>query len=284
MARSINTREQSFTDRSEMVKRLLAELSDKKHEPMTTDEEIEAFANIEANREKIINANMRFVFAVAKRYGKEDEVCDYFSSGCIGLSEAIDKFDVTKGFKFISFAVHYIRMAMSAQTLKSGLVQSSNKAKLGSKVRKYEERFFAENGYYPSDDEILKYLKEKFNFDSRFVTEIHGASFTSLDKKFDADSDDTISEIGDIAMKSSSRNLIEDKIEEENTKHSANILLNSTAISEIERNVLRLIFIKGWTREKVGVKFGITAERVRQIQCKALSKLKAYAERHQITA
>lgn len=284
MARSINIKGVSMTDRSDMVKRLLAELAKPIHTPMTDNEEKAAFENVEANRERIMNANLRFVFSLAKRFAKSDDVCDYFSSGCIGLSEAIERFDTTKGFKFISFAVHYIRMEMSLLSSGADMVKSSNKAIIGSKVKNYETKFFAENGYYPSDSEIIDYLKAEHGITIKYATEIHGTSMTSLDSKVDDDSDDTTAEIGDMAIKTASINAIEEKIEADNRKQSVSILLNCRAISEVERNVLALWYLKGWNKDKIGAKLGLCGERVRQIQATALKKLKGYAERHKMTA
>ena len=94
MARSINTREISIVNRSEMVKKLLADLHDGKHEPMTEEEEQTAFADRNAHREEIIQRNLLFVYSVAKRYARDSEMlCDYFSEGAIGLADAVDRFE-----------------------------------------------------------------------------------------------------------------------------------------------------------------------------------------------
>ena len=94
MARSINTRETSIANRSEMVKKLLADLHDGKHEPMTEEEEQTAFADRNAHREEIIQRNLLFVYSVAKRYARDGEMlCDYFSEGAIELADAVDRFE-----------------------------------------------------------------------------------------------------------------------------------------------------------------------------------------------
>lgn len=285
MARSINTRETSIVNRNEMVKKLLADLHDGKHEPMTEEEEQSAFADRNAHREEIIQRNLLFVYSVAKRYAQDGEMlCDYFSEGAIGLADAIDKFEPERGFKFISFAVHYIRAYMSAYAKESGLVKSSNANKIGSKVKLFESRYYAEKGKKPTDAEIVEYLKKEYGIDVKFTSEIHGATFTALDVKIDADSEDTAGEVGEIAQRTASLNEVENTIEEDNRKQTISILLNCKAISETEREVIKLWYLEGWSKERIAKKLGLCGERVRQIQATALKKLKGYAERHRLTA
>ena len=227
MARSINTRETSIVTRSEMVKKLLADLHNGQHEPMTEEEEQTAFADRNTHREEIIQRNLLFVYSVAKRYARDGEqLCDYFSEGAIGLADAVDKFEPERGFKFISFAVHYIRAYMSAYAKESGLVKSSNANKIGSKVKTYEARYYAENGKMPTDEDILAHLKNEYGIEVKYTSEIHGATFTALDAKIDADSDDTASEVGEVAQRTASFNEVENTIEEDNRKQTISILLN----------------------------------------------------------
>lgn len=285
MARSINTRETSIVTRSEMVKKLLADLHDGKHEPMTEEEEQTAFADRNAHREETIQRNLLFVYSVAKRYARDGEMlCDYFSEGAIGLADAVDKFEPERGFKFISFAVHYIRAYMSAYAKESGLVKSSNANKIGSKVKTYEARYYAENGKMPTDEDILAHLKNEYGIEVKYTSEIHGATFTALDAKIDSDSDDTASEVGEVAQRTASLNEVENTIEEDNRKQTISILLNCKAISETEREVIKLWYFEGWDKERIAKKLGLCGERIRQIQATALKKLKGYAERHRLTA
>lgn len=285
MARSINTRDTSIVTRSEMVKKLLADLHNGQHEPMTEEEEQTAFANRNTHREEIIQRNLLFVYSVAKRYARDGEqLCDYFSEGAIGLADAVDKFEPERGFKFISFAVHYIRAYMSAYAKESGLVKSSNANKIGSKVKTYEARYYAENGKMPTDEDILSYLKNEYGIEVKYTSEIHGATFTALDAKIDADSDDTASEVGEVAQRTASLNEVENTIEEDNRKQTISILLNCKAISETEREVIKLWYLEGWDKERIAKKLGLCGERIRQIQATALKKLKGYAERHRLTA
>ena len=237
------------------------------------------------HREEIIQRNLLFVYSVAKRYARDNEtLCDYFSEGAIGLADAIDKFEPERGFKFISFAVHYIRAYMSAYAKESGLVKSSNANKIGSKVKTYEARYYAENGKMPTDVEILAYLKNEHGIEVKYISEIHGASFTSIDAKIDADSDDTAGEVGEVAQRTASFNEVETTIEDDNSKQTISILLNCKAISETEREVLTLWYLKGWSKERIAKKMDLCGERIRQIQATALKKLKGYAERHNLTA
>ena len=100
----------------------------RKYQPLSQEEENEVFKMYHSNDpvakkkaiDTLVNANQRFIFSLAKDYAKGDEtkILDYVNEGSIGIINAIDKFDQTRGFKFISFAVWYIRQAMTnyAQT------------------------------------------------------------------------------------------------------------------------------------------------------------------------
>ena len=88
-----------------------------KYKVLTLEEEVELFERIcdgdEQAKARIVESNQRFVYSLAKIYSKnEDEVLDYVNEGNIGLITAIDTFDVTKGMKFITYAVWYIRRSM----------------------------------------------------------------------------------------------------------------------------------------------------------------------------
>lgn len=266
-----------ITKRNDLVTRLLADINDDKFNPMTPDEEITAFENRDANREEIINRNLRFVFSIAKEYSNSpDMICENFSNGVEGLIKSIDNFDITRGFRFYSFAVHYIRLhIISANTELGNIVRSSNN-KILPKVKEFKTRYFVSNGRYPTDNEIADYLNEVYGIDVKYMGEIHGSTITHLDCKVKEDSDDDMTEIGEVAIATSSHNLVEDTIESDHNKEMVRILMNCEDLKPKEKEVLEYIYFKGMKYKSISQILGMTREGVRQVEKRALSKLRRY--------
>lgn len=269
MARAI-TIGASTTYRSEAVNAYLRDIARAKYNPMTSEEEILAFADREKNREKIANANTRFVFSVAKCYAKGEDVLDYNSVGMIGLMTAIDKFDVSEGVKFISFAVHYIRMEMSNLCTQMSLVQRSNQHIIGSKVTKFQADFLQKNMREASDDEIIAHLAKEYGIDVKYRNEIHAISKSNLSDAVGEDS--TIEESGEVAMLTASTNDYETEVEKEDSERNFNALMR--VLTGTQQKVVTRLFVDGWEKEDVANELGLCEERVRQISKEAMLKIK----------
>lgn len=270
-----------ITLRNSSVERLLKELADSKYNPMTNEQEELAFLDRDKNREKIISCNLRLVFKIAKEYARTaDHTCEYFTQGVMGMMDSIDNFDPTLGFKFDSFCQRYIKSYITTYIAKSGsMVRPTNNMKYGNRVRRFEEKYFAEHGKYPTDDEILKYL-EGFGIkvNSENTAEIHGSKTSSLDTYISDDEDDTILDGGDLAMNCASHNLAEDTFEDEYKKEMVKTLLNCEDLKTREREVLIHLFFDGWSKEKIANHYNKTNEWVRQNTNNALVKLRKYAK------
>ena len=271
---------QQITDRS--GKSIEAYLKEVARESTITPEEEVALAkrirnNDEVALEKLVVANLRFVISVAKQYQNFGlELEDLINEGNLGLIEAARRFDETRGFKFISYAVWWIRQsilkAIAEKTRKIRI--PANRSKLAREIaqaslkieQKYERR---------ATDEELSELLEISPEDIRElinITQKQGsidAPLTQEDERFslgDMLEDKNISEPGDDLMKESLNQEIEFALADLDVK---------------EAEVIRLSFglnrVHPMSLEDIGDQLGLGQERVRQIRNKGLRKLKKSA-------
>jgi len=153
----------AIIDRDPSVKFYLKEIS--KYKPLTLDEEMQLGLRIQKGDqqaiEDLVNANLRFVVSVASQYHNATlELLDLISEGNFGLIKAAQTFDPTRGFKFISYAVFWIRQAIISAIVSQGHIVRlpSNKMNLLKKIFSYMATFEQEHERQPSADEIAEHL------------------------------------------------------------------------------------------------------------------------------
>jgi len=224
----------------------------------------------------LINANLRLVVSIAKRYmckGMQFE--DLLQEGNLGLMKAVDKFDVTKGYKFSTYATWWIRQAITrAIADQSRIIRVPvhvNESIL--LIRKYEAKFISDNGRAPTEEEISKALG--YSVDKIIKFRRADMELISLEMPVGVDEDpdtellDFISDEEDIEEK------IIAKLE-----NDALLQIIQARLTEREAKVIMLryglIDGKPRTLEEIGSRFNVTRERIRQIEAKALRKLKSY--------
>lgn len=243
---------------------------------LTTDEEVELAQRIRKGDrralEKLTRANLRFVVSVAKQYQNQGlSLPDLINEGNLGLIKAAQKFDETRGFKFISYAVWWIRqsilqaIAEQSRIVKLPLNQVGNLNKVNRELNKFEQ----ENERKPSVDEIADRLdipEDKI----AIVMKVNNRH-VSMDAPFSDGEDGSLLDVlpngnapmadGGLVMQS-----LRDEIER------ALDLLNDR-----EKKVIRAFFGIGMpemTLEEIGDKYNLTRERVRQIKEKAIRRLR----------
>jgi len=268
ITKSITNRESASLDK------YLQEIG--KYDLISVDEEVELAQRIRKGDKKAVEqltrANLRFVVSVAKQYQNQGlSLPDLINEGNLGLIKAAEKFDEARGFKFISYAVWWIRQSiMQAINEQSRIVRLPlNQVSSLSKYKKAISKFEQENERKPSAEElanILEMPKEKVESTMK-VSGRH----VSVDAPFQEGEDNSLL---DVLENQDSPNA-DDSLEDESLKKEVDRAFST--LTERERVILRMAFGIGMAEmslEEIGEQFGLTRERVRQIKDKALKRLR----------
>ena len=268
ITKSITNRESAALDK------YLQEIS--KEELISVEEEVELAQRIKKGDtralERLTRANLRFVVSVAKQYQNQGlSLPDLINEGNVGLIKAAEKFDETRGFKFISYAVWWIRQSILQAIAEQSRIVRLPLNQVGSvnKINRVLSKFEQENERRPSIDEISEHLdlpKDKID-EAMSVNGRH----VSVDAPFADGEDNTLLDVlvGDDTP-ATDRELVVESLRSE-----INTALKILTVRE--RNVIEAFFginCPEMTLEEIGVKFGLTRERVRQIKEKAIRRLR----------
>jgi RNA polymerase primary sigma factor len=280
----MNTTLGTHTTNTNALAALTAEI--RKYPTMSVEEEIEKFeeyAKADENRKQelkreIATANLRFVLSVAKKYSNDgDTVAELVSLGTIGLYRAVETFDLSLGFKFISHAIHWIRAEISDYYRGDGnFIRRSNNAKIGSKDKAIIERFIQTEHREPTEDELIEALESEYGIKVLDRVDIVKVKTAFIDEKVGDEDGDTLGEVGEIAAATASRNEFEREVEKEDAEYRVRRLLNGLSVREQE--VVTRKFGIGYDREyeldEIAEVLGYTNERCRQILVSALGKMR----------
>lgn len=268
ITKSITNRESASLDK------YLQEIG--KEELITVEEEVELAQRIkkgdQAALEKLTRANLRFVVSVAKQYQNQGlSLPDLINEGNLGLIKAAEKFDETRGFKFISYAVWWIRQSILQALAEQSRIVRLPLNQVGSlnKINKAFSRFEQEFERKPSHEELAEVLdipKEKVA-DTMRVSGRH----VSVDAPF---VDGEENSLLDVLINNDSPNADKTLLNESLSREIGRAL---ATLTERERDIIRLFFgisCQEMTLEEIGEQFGLTRERVRQIKEKAIRRLR----------
>jgi len=265
----------SITNReSESLDKYLQEIG--REELISVEEEVELAQRIRKGDrvalERLTRANLRFVVSVAKQYQNQGlSLPDLINEGNVGLIKAAEKFDETRGFKFISYAVWWIRQSILQAIAEQSRIVRLPLNQVGSvnKINRLLSKFEQEHERRPSVDEISEHIdlpKDKIDEAISF-----SGKHVSVDAPFAEGEDNSLLDVltGEDDPTPDRELVVESLRSEINT---ALQLLN-----ERERSVIEAFFginQQEMTLEEIGVKYGLTRERVRQIKEKAIRRLR----------
>lgn len=265
----------SITNREgESLDKYLQEIS--KENLLTVEEEVELAARVRKGDQKALEtltrANLRFVVSVAKQYQNQGlSLPDLINEGNLGLIKAAERFDETRGFKFISYAVWWIRQSiLQAIAEQSRIVRLPlNQVSSVNKISQVLSRFEQENERRPSVDEIseqvdlpLEKIDEALNINGKHV---------SMDAPFaDGEDNSLLDVLVNDNSPSADKQLVLESLRQEIQKALS-------CLNERERMIIEAYFgieQPEMTLEEIGTKYGLTRERVRQIKEKAIRRLR----------
>jgi len=268
ITKSITNRESASLDK------YLQEIG--REELVSPEEEVELAQRIKRGDhkalDKLTRANLRFVVSVAKQYQNQGlSLPDLINEGNLGLIKAAEKFDETRGFKFISYAVWWIRQSILQALAEQSRIVRLPLNQVGSlnKINKAFNKFEQENERQPSTEELSEIIdvpKDKIA-DTLRVSGRH----VSVDAPFVEGEDNSLL---DVLPNDDSPNADKSLVDE--SLHTEIERALST-LSTREREIIRTFFGIGcqeMTLEEIGERFGLTRERVRQIKEKAIRRLK----------
>ena len=280
--RNIDVREAKIgpSVNSQILNRYLDDI--RKYPILTEQEEVELFERVkngdEKAKEQLINCNQRFVYSIAKRYSSSDTVMDLISEGNIGLIAAINKFDPTKGFKFISYAVWHIRQCiLNFLRTEHVMIKKSNKTKYSGKISEIRNKHFCENGAWPTDDEIIEALQNEYGITITNKSDVYDLQTVSISGSFYDSDEKTIEESPLFVSKTRSDNDYLDEIDKDYFVKVINGMMSSR-LNDREKQILQLSYgincDKEYTNYEIGKIMGISDERARQIKHIAINKLR----------
>ena len=269
ITKSITNRESASLDK------YLQEIG--REELVSPEEEVELSQRIrkgdQATLEKLTRANLRFVVSVAKQYQNQGlSLPDLINEGNLGLIKAAEKFDETRGFKFISYAVWWIRQSILQALAEQSRIVRLPLNQVGSlnKINKALSKFEQENERQPSNEELSEMIdvpKDKISDTLRV-----GSRHVSVDAPFVEGEDNSLLDVlPNDDSPSADRGLVNESLNTE-------IERALSTLTDREREIIKSFFGIGcqeMTLEEIGERFGLTRERVRQIKEKAIRRLKS---------
>lgn len=258
----------------------------RKYEPLSNEEQVELvrkYQNTEGKEkyeaaEKLILTNQRFIISYANKYGVRDTYQDLVSEGNIGLMEAMEKYDTSKPYKFLTYASYWINKRIQEYITSNYIVRPKNSDRLFPRIMRLKRQFFAENGREATDDEIADLFSTKYNtIISRSETIIPTcyslSDYESVSENHDSETTQYKAWFGEYE-KNSATNNTNDVLEEMEKRELANIALS--LLDDDERTVIENLYGFGqyqMTEHQCSEKMGLSLYKVRKLHQTAMKKM-----------
>lgn len=234
----------------------------------------------ESAREKLVTANLRFVYAVAKRYANSDNLLDLVQEGNTGLLTALNAFDPEKGTRFLSCAVWYITRSILAHINgDNALIRKTNNTKTVYKIPKIKEKFYTENNRYPDMDELAAILEADYGLKIKDKADLLDVSTTSITTCFDDEDARAFENTPYFTEKTAVDNDYLPEMDKEFNSVVSGTLMSS--LTERERTIVKMAFGIGYNKEytnaEIADEIGMSSERVRQLKNESIEKMRKLA-------
>lgn len=255
-----------------------------RYKVLSADEEAELVKRMregdESAREKLVTANLRFVYAVAKRYANSDNLLDLVQEGNTGLLTALNAFDPEKGTRFLSCAVWYITRSILAHINgDNALIRKTNNTKTVYKIPKIKEKFYAENNRYPDMDELAAILEADYGLKIKDKADLLDVSTTSITTCFDDEDARAFENTPYFTEKTAVDNDYLPEMDKEFNSVVSGTLMSS--LTERERTIVKMAFGIGYNKEytnaEIADEIGMSSERVRQLKNESIEKMRKLA-------
>lgn len=267
-------------------KNLAAFLSDvRKYSVPTPEEEEKLIIDYKNGDEdafkKLLCGHLRFIYSLAKIYARdEDEVIDYVDEGVIGFKYALSEFDTSRDYKFITYAVWYVRRSMNAYLNGTrNIIVRSNGAKIGKKVDIVKQKYYAENGREPSVDEIKELIEKYYGIEVKEDCDVYDVNVASINEEIDDDY--TMEDNSEYNQRTSVNNQYEETIDKDYVKALVTEALKM--IPDKQADIIRMLYgidyDRKYSTQEVGEKYRMRAVEVAALRDKILTYIRQNAKK-----
>ncbi len=262
----------------------------RKYKIMTIEEETE-WVNLYKNgnsdekecaKNELIKSNIRFVIAMAKKYGNESNLLDLINEGVIAMIEALEKFDQTVGIRFLSYAVWYVRREINSFCMKqNNVVRKNNLSLTYHVISKATNDFVQKEFRQPTLEELQEILMDEYNINIKNINDILETRISSIDERYDDDDDTSIGDILLFNNNTCGTNEYDNISNDDFNKKFLSSLFK--ILNERETTIIKMVYGIGYNKQyelrEIADELNMSYERVRQLKYSTIEKMKTHAKK-----